>query len=494
MKFSFLPLLLLTSVGTTQAAGTYADQTSQINTALESCGSSVDSAAIEKELKESSPINEGSSIEFYGVKLKNFRPNLVGHMSKLIHVSDRGNGAAEKYQIKELEKEFPGINNCRDTFCIADKVFGEGNGAYYLYFLDKYNLNLSHVSNEIMYKETTLRFKGPIKYKKAELDAVYSALRILPVQYFEDFEYGSHMKRINRNKGNTIANATISYFNLWGKQSRHEKVITVIHELGHRMSDFIMKDGADFSEEWASISNWKYNRDSVYGMYFGAKRDYSKRNFVSNYAKSNPAEDFAESFTSFVLTPQFLRQVAPQKYEFMKRVVFGEPSISSLCLSGESNGLDLKLDLEDLSEDDHRELAESCLNEYITSMNESNMSEFNSCILRKVNGIDFLPLGMSSSTIKKSMRYSENYKKVMGHASDALMSTVSGIYVCDSHPSLLFNAVDDIFKDYPMSLNDLSKNACRWGKSHLRVNKLDFNEENFSNSIKKVFEMRALSN
>ena len=43
-----------------------------------------------------------------------------------------------------------------------------------------------------------------------------------------------------------------------------------------------------------------------------------KTSFVSQYATTNPNEDFADSMASFMLQPDLIRSVAPKKYEFIK--------------------------------------------------------------------------------------------------------------------------------------------------------------------------------
>jgi hypothetical protein len=66
--------------------------------------------------------------------------------------------------------------------------------------------------------------------------------------------------------------------------------------------------------------------------------------FVSNYAKTNSAEDFAEAVSTYLLQPHKLKKLDPNKYNFVKTYVFGgqefikgqcgEPSLKEQ-LSGE---------------------------------------------------------------------------------------------------------------------------------------------------------------
>jgi hypothetical protein len=46
--------------------------------------------------------------------------------------------------------------------------------------------------------------------------------------------------------------------------------------------------------------------------------------FVSDYAKSSPAEDYAESCMNYILHPNKLKKLAPEKFEYMKTQVFSQ--------------------------------------------------------------------------------------------------------------------------------------------------------------------------
>jgi hypothetical protein len=44
--------------------------------------------------------------------------------------------------------------------------------------------------------------------------------------------------------------------------------------------------------------------------------------FVSDYARTNEYEDFAETYRVYVYEPEVLRFYNPDKYEYMRQVVF----------------------------------------------------------------------------------------------------------------------------------------------------------------------------
>lgn len=83
---------------------------------------------------------------------------------------------------------------------------------------------------------------------------------------------------------------------------------TLIHEISHSLDDELAGPYA----EWLNLSKWFTDNGQWY-----AARDIG---FVNPYAQGHPKEDFAESFTAYVLDPQRLQEVSPMKYRFMDRL------------------------------------------------------------------------------------------------------------------------------------------------------------------------------
>ena len=46
------------------------------------------------------------------------------------------------------------------------------------------------------------------------------------------------------------------------------------------------------------------------------------KQFISQYAMTNPAEDFAESFLAYRMAPKKLQRVSPKRYDYIKKNVF----------------------------------------------------------------------------------------------------------------------------------------------------------------------------
>jgi hypothetical protein len=98
----------------------------------------------------------------------------------------------------------------------------------------------------------------------------------------------------------------------------------LLHELCHHY-DFknFHNTGSLISETRGSIfgklSGWKEKKTK--GGEVDWKHNHDAK-FVSNYASSSPAEDYAESCMNYILHPHKLEQKSPEKYNYMKKYVF----------------------------------------------------------------------------------------------------------------------------------------------------------------------------
>jgi len=84
--------------------------------------------------------------------------------------------------------------------------------------------------------------------------------------------------------------------------------VTLIHEISHSLDDELPGP----FQEWQGLSGWFSEND----QWFPARDP----GFVNEYARGHPKEDFAESFTLYVLNPERLKQVSPAKFLFMDRL------------------------------------------------------------------------------------------------------------------------------------------------------------------------------
>jgi hypothetical protein len=78
---------------------------------------------------------------------------------------------------------------------------------------------------------------------------------------------------------------------------------TLIHEIGHNVHFNMRIENLELANHWGEL----YKQDL---------------GFVTNYARTNEYEDFAETYWIYVRQPQILLLYSPIKYEFMRVEVF----------------------------------------------------------------------------------------------------------------------------------------------------------------------------
>lgn len=484
MKLMLTLCLLFGHLSAALALSSYEDQTAEISTQLSRCGSTaVDGQVLKARLRNKYLVDSGASMEFLGVELHAVRPELVRHMIDLLTID--GNRKKKSYfSVSDLSQKYSGINRCKNVFCIADRIFGKGLGAYYLYFMDEYNLNLSHMANQLEVTSGNLYYESIKRFSLSELNAVYDALRVMPKGAFEYFNYGTHVKRSKRRKGNTIANATISFFELWGDIDRQERIVTVIHEIGHRLADYL--DSTDTSEEWANISGWTFDRSSFMGIY-EATRVGSSAGFVSNYALTNPVEDFAESFTAYILAPKFLKSRSSAKFQYLKKYVFGEGQSCKVVKKYP------KLEVE-LSTVEQSEIASSCLETFLETLSSLDMKEYNRCVAKGMIGSGALDLSYAPSVLSNALKGNSIYTSIVTKNVDQIVSTLRPEYLesCTENSSLLFEIFSPVYKEYPLKLAGMTAKLCRWTHKVNEIDGLINNEKNLTKSMRKLLLQRAL--
>ena len=108
--------------------------------------------------------------------------------------------------------------------------------------------------------------------------------------------------------------------------------LVAIHELSHH-SDFSKSDKVSFghseSPAYLKLSGWKkfqkYETDKSTGKKTLVESwEHAKgKKFVTGYAATEPAEDLADSAAFYVYEPKKLKTIDPEKYEFIKKNLFG---------------------------------------------------------------------------------------------------------------------------------------------------------------------------
>ena len=82
---------------------------------------------------------------------------------------------------------------------------------------------------------------------------------------------------------------------------------TLVHEIGHNVHYNIRRDNFDLDVKWAELFR---------------QSEKDRKLFISDYAQTNKFEDFAETYMFYVLNPDFLILVNPDKYEYMRLEIF----------------------------------------------------------------------------------------------------------------------------------------------------------------------------
>ena len=99
----------------------------------------------------------------------------------------------------------------------------------------------------------------------------------------------------------------------------------ILHEKGHFLWSNIFSD--ELKDDWIELGQWFENSDAESGW-----STHDNIHFVSAYAHSKtPDEDMAESLSYYILNPNKLLSVAPDKFDFIeKRIMNGYRYVSSI--------------------------------------------------------------------------------------------------------------------------------------------------------------------
>ena len=240
----------------------------------------------------------GVQFEDESQKLLDVFQNLTTATSDMFH---------GKVDQKDFQNLFAVNPSCKKVLCAAKRIFGPQIGPKLLYLNQKYGMNASHYAmpkaSAISEEEVNIFFSVLSDYPSSTFPHTKNQ-RMVRYQVGMDPPFGI---------GDSIfGNASMEFSDLWANlASPQEQKRIVSHELAHTVS---IRDNLFFSQEWLSISGWHFT---------GKLWEHSNiSGFPSSYAKESPAEDFAESATAYRYAPAWLKKVSPQKYQFMKEVLF----------------------------------------------------------------------------------------------------------------------------------------------------------------------------
>lgn len=147
-----------------------------------------------------------------------------------------------------------------------------------------------------------------------------STILFSPILKEKDLVLDVEMYQVNSNVRGRYQHGTLKFFDI-EHLSQEELVSVFIHELGHYFDIKYLEKQVlfDLSDKFYGIS-WQ----DVKVLSSGSE----KKDFVSGYAMTNKYEDFAESFTYYILFNTDFRSKMiqsprlQQKYEFFEKYVF----------------------------------------------------------------------------------------------------------------------------------------------------------------------------
>jgi hypothetical protein len=211
-------------------------------------------------------------------------------------------------------------STCKKVECAVKEIFGPKTGVQLLFMQRKFGMNGSHITRA-----------NRSSWKSSELDTVLLSLSDFPegVLPAEADRPLTHFKRgylPMYASENVIANASIEVFDLWDSQSPEEKRYALVHELGHNLGGM---SGADDSKKWLNMSGWVQQTKVVDGQKETEYKATKPESIISKYGLTNNAEDFAETVSAYRYNPQRLKSVSPEKYNFVKEVIFDNVEYTS---------------------------------------------------------------------------------------------------------------------------------------------------------------------
>ncbi len=207
---------------------------------------------------------------------------------------------------------------CKKVDCALKEIFGNDVGPQLLFMHRRYGMNGSHIIKEAT--QASL-------WKKEELDIVLLALSdfpdgVMPIQQSKTFIHAAR----ETDNGRTLANAVITVFQLWNNQTKEQQRSTVVHELGHAIAGVTKLDDSPL---WMKNSGWTTSTQIINGKSVSYPTAAKPETIISEYGKTNEWEDLAESVVAYRYNPKALKELSPDKYNLIKKLVFDNVEYTS---------------------------------------------------------------------------------------------------------------------------------------------------------------------
>lgn len=223
---------------------------------------------------------------------------------------------------------------------------------------------------------------------------------------------GFHSQYFNIDGEITFLDGGFSGDESWGP-------FVAVHELTHHFDYSSTKDfslGISEGATYLKMSGWKKKQKYETDKTTGKKTQVTEwehspdKKFVTDYAGTQPAEDFAESAAFYVFHPEKLKSTDPEKYDFLKKNVFKDkeyttevelplPTNELLRLCVDSNKEYRMYNLEYLT----TSISPSCLNEYIKDFKITDPA-LCSLNMKQIKNIIFDKMSSSISHLNEALK------------------------------------------------------------------------------------------
>lgn len=212
-------------------------------------------------------------------------------------------------------------SQCKKVECAVKEIFGPKTGIQLLFMHRKFGMNGSQYTQS-----------NRSSWKSSELDHVLMALSdypagILPAEVNRPLTHFLRGYLPGHADENVIANASIEVFDLWDEQSPEDKRYAIVHELAHNLGG--LAGNADDHSKWLKMSGWVKETKVIKGEKVTEFKATKPETIISKYGFTNPAEDFAESVSAYRYNPKKLKSISPEKYNFIKEIIFDNVEYTS---------------------------------------------------------------------------------------------------------------------------------------------------------------------
>lgn len=317
------------------------------------------------------------SYEIHGFRFRQERSELVAAFAQLLrsgevepNLFDVGSGVTIEKAPENLHEKFKFPFGCHKVLCAAQVVFGKEVGPQMIFLMERFRLNTSPYS-----------FKYASVFNSDEMADVIRSLELIPPHILSFRHEGQKFIRFKRGytrgmyaKGTTYANPSFELYDSWEDQSSMGRQYTLLHEFSHRLSSGLFKSLHE-TPEWFKISGWKVTEEDDLEEDEERVEESDEETseevmvksetLVSQYASADASEDFAESMVAYRLNPSLLKRKSPEKYQFIKHLVYDglEFTSSQRCDQGsqlQKYQKQIDADIHPFSFSEQKEIEKAC--------------------------------------------------------------------------------------------------------------------------------------